>query len=664
MFGAQLNKPHVGLVIPVRDASGRIQAILVRTGDETGKYKWLSSPQVTSGTPCHVPLFGGDRSIVRITEGPLKADVAMSLDPQGIPTLGISGLTWEPAPDVVRELKPTEVRIAFDADQPPKPQVQRATQELAQALKPLGVRVLVETWDAARGKGIDDALLAGAEITAAEVEWAAGPEVPEEKGEKGGSRATQLVSLVLSAGAELFHDPEGRPYLAVPVGNHREVLTLETAAFRDWLTGLAFSETKMVPAKAAIEEAERTLIGMAKFQGPQRDVGLRLASSGGSTYLDLADLEWRAVEITPGGWQVVSTPAVYFRRAKGMLALPEPRRGGDLTALRDILNLGSERNWRLTVAYLLGCLMPRGPYPILILHGEQGSAKSTTARGLRYLLDPHATALRAAPKEERDLAISAHNNLVLAYDNLSDIRPWLSDALCRVATGSGFATRQLYTNEDEAQIAAARPVLLNGIAAEMANRPDLLDRAVVLELPVISDESRRTEQEVWGQLKQARPLLLGALLDAAATGLRTLPDLRPASLPRMADWARWVEACAPALGWKPGEFLADYTGLRAELDGHILGQWPVYPVLEKMLDEAEEFQGTVGRLRDRLNAVRQDHFGDLLPRDWPSTAKALGQQLKEHAPNLRRVGIVYEALGRGNKGFRCHVTRAPRAEVE
>jgi hypothetical protein len=178
LLGAQINKPRRGLVIPVRDVAGRIQAILVRTGDETGKYKWLSSPQATSGTPCHVPLFKGESPVVRITEGPLKADVATALAKEGIPCIGVSGLTWEPAPDVVRELKPTKVRIAFDADQPPKPQVERATRELARALKALGVRVLMETWDPAKGKGIDDALLKGAELTAAEVPWDPEPSQP------------------------------------------------------------------------------------------------------------------------------------------------------------------------------------------------------------------------------------------------------------------------------------------------------------------------------------------------------------------------------------------------------------------------------------------------------------------------------------------------------
>jgi hypothetical protein len=73
--------------------------------------------------------------------------------------------------------------------------------------------------------------------------------------------------------------------------------------------------------------------------------------------------------------------------------------------------------------------------------------------------------------------IAANNAWVIAYDNLSGITPSLSDALCSLATGGGFATRQNYTDDEEAIFQAERPILINGID-ELAIRPDLLDRCV------------------------------------------------------------------------------------------------------------------------------------------------------------------------------------------
>ena len=86
--------------------------------------------------------------------------------------------------------------------------------------------------------------------------------------------------------------------------------------------------------------------------------------------------------------------------------------------LLPLINAADDHTWVLLVAWLLGSLRPQGPYPILSISGEQGSAKSTTSRMLRKLIDPNVADLRAAPRDERDLMIGASNSWVLAYDNL------------------------------------------------------------------------------------------------------------------------------------------------------------------------------------------------------------------------------------------------------
>jgi hypothetical protein len=45
--------------------------------------------------------------------------------------------------------------------------------------------------------------------------------------------------------------------------------------------------------------------------------------------------------------------------------------------------------------------------------------------------------------------------LRLAFDNLSGLPAWLSDALCRLASGGSFAVRQLYTDDDDVPFQAA-----------------------------------------------------------------------------------------------------------------------------------------------------------------------------------------------------------------
>jgi hypothetical protein len=111
--------------------------------------------------------------------------------------------------------------------------------------------------------------------------------------------------------------------------------------------------------------------------------------------------------------------------------------------------------------------------------------------------------------------IAATNGLVQALDNLSSLPDWLSDALCRPSTGGGFATRELYTNAEEAIFNTVRPLIINGIE-DVVERPDLHDRCLTLVCPYIPPEQRRDEEQFWKDFEITRPRILGALLDAVA----------------------------------------------------------------------------------------------------------------------------------------------------
>jgi hypothetical protein len=349
---------------------------------------------------------------------------------------------------------------------------------------------------------------------------------------------------------------------------------------------------------SAFKDAVETLEALA-FEGPDLPVSVRLAEHEGAIYLDLANEEWQVVAITPEGWRIVQDPPVRFCRTKGMNPLPCPVRGGSIEELRPFVNVGSEEDWRLLVAWPLAALRARGPYPPLILKGGQDSAKSTTSRVLRALIDPNMTDLRSLPKDPRDLMIGAQNNAVLAFDNLSPLPNWISDALCRLATGAAHATRALYTDDEEALFVACRPVILNGIG-DVVTRPDLLDRAVMLNLPALDDARRRPEAEFWAEFEQARPRILGALLDAVVVGLRNLPATRLALLPRMGDFAQWVTAAEPGLGWPPGAFMEAYRGNRAEAHHQALEASPVGELVVRFVEEQGRWEGTT---RDLLRLL-------------------------------------------------------------
>ena len=203
------------------------------------------------------------------------------------------------------------------------------------------------------------------------------------------------------------------------------------------------------------------------------------------------------VEVDAEGWRVLREPPdVRFRRTQTTEALPAPARGDageGISALRGFLNVGDDA-FVLCVAWLLTSMRDTGPYPLLVLTGEQGSAKSTAARLLQSLVDPARPPAREMPRNERDAVIAARWRHVLAFDNLSRGLPtWLSDTLCRLSTGEGYATRALFTDDHEVVFEACRPVILTGIE-NPAVRGDLADRSIVIRLDPIAESAGRTDR--------------------------------------------------------------------------------------------------------------------------------------------------------------------------
>jgi len=478
----------------------------------------------------------------------------------------------------------------------------------------------------------------------------------DEKSGRGPSMATRIVNLALASGAEFWKTTEGEPFATIPnEAGHKENHPLKSKAAKTWLSGLLFKAEGKAPKGSAVADALAVLEGKATFEGEMFPVFVRLAEHGGRFYLDLGGDDWRAVEIGPDGWGVIPSEAVpvKFRRSKGILELPEPKSGGNLEILRRVLNIPEGAPWVLVRAWLVQAFKPTGPYPPLIVDGEQGSGKSWLGRILRYLIDPNKAALRRPPRNEHELMIGATNSWLVAYDNLSGLPGWLNDALCVVSTGGGMSTRELYTDSEEALFDIQRPIILNGIDALNA-KGDLLGRAILLHLPRIEDGARRTEKEIKAELDRIRPGVLGAILDVISHGLKELPNVRLESMPRMADFAEWVVACAGALGWEKGEFLAAFEENQNESKAALIENDLFALSLVEFINGPEEpvvFEGTAGFLLSILEA-RSNITGGNMPAGWPKTAKGTGNKLRRIIPALRAVGIEVEFLDRAHGGVR------------
>ena len=453
--------------------------------------------------------------------------------------------------------------------------------------------------------------------------------------------ADRLVEFVQSMeGVELFHvqgDVESG-YITIPVEDYRDTYVVKSGACKVWLSGLCYKELGEAPVSGVVNEVITVLTAIALHDGDALELATRSAEYEGGIVIDLADAERQVVHVTREGWRLIPNTEVKVRflRRDGAKPLPVPTRGGSVKSLRPLMNLSGPDQWVLLACTMVAYLWPRGPFPVLVISGEQGSAKSTLARMVQRFIDPNKGQLRRMPREVRDLLIGAKHARLLAYDNLSGIDANIADAICTLATGGGFAARKLYTDDEEMIFEVQRPVMLNGID-DLDERADLLDRSVVLQLQMIPDGERRDEEALWAEFEKAAPGVFGAFLDAVAAGLERRPQVRLRELPRMADFARTGAAVEVALGFAEGTFLAALQRNRQVTRLMALDQAPFALAVAALARQRRHWSGTASRLLQEVLTHAQ--LGATKHPSWPRSAAGVGRRIKRVTSALRSVGV-------------------------
>lgn len=631
------------------------------TNDAKPEWKWKS----WSGKR---PLYGLDRlaerlqSPVVVTEGEKAADAAAQLLPDMIALTSPNGsksagkADWSP-------LRGRAVTIWPDSDAAGL-QYAEDVARLARAAGAEPITIISPPPSVKTGWDADDALKGGWTATQVAQLVAHARPAPNggavaEQGESGRRRPAQRdVVIDLTDCCEFWHDANRQAYTTFPVNSHQENWPLRSREFRMWLSGRYYQATGRAIGGQALEDAIRIFEARAVHDGRQYKPFTRVGEHGDKLYLDLCDPRWRAVEINRNDWRTVGAAPVKFMRPASLRPMPEPEAGGMIEELRSYMNVPEEQ-WMLIVGWLVSTLRPRGPYPILVLNGEQGSGKSMTSRMLRELVDPSAAAIRSVPKDDHNLIVSASNSHILGFDNLSTVPPWLADALCRLSTGGGYATRTLHTDRDETIFEGQRPIMLNGIPL-LTDRADLADRALTVHLRAIPESDRRPEDEIWVNFERARPRLLGALLSAISAALRNLPSTRLERSGRMADFEKLVTAAEPGLGWDPGRFQMVVRTNRQEITESAFEADSVAVAIAKFVkvEHPDGLSATATELLAKLNATDLVSDGVRKQRTWPATPQGLGNRIDRIAPLLKGQGFKIE---RRHSGVRT-ITIVPPAK--
>lgn len=484
---------------------------------------------------------------------------------------------------------------------------------------------------------------------------------------EGSSQTDSNLDLILSvaqSAATFAHDSEGKTIALVNTGEHQEAHLLNSPSFDRWLRGQVYAAYKIGIPEQAMRTALATLAAVGTYEGHEITTYTRCARHGDDYFIDMCDEQWRILRVSASGHQMLNQPTAYFTRFPGMRALPTLDGSADIDLLWKHVNIPPDAH-TLVLTWLLDSLRPDTPYPVLELCGEMGSSKSTTQKRLRALIDPHDVPLRSRPKTIEDIHIAAANAHVVSFENLSSLTPEQQDALCILSTGGGYATRQLYTNGAEHVIQSKRPVILNGINT-VATRPDLIERAVSIELPTIAADERKDEQCLEADWEKDYPRIFGGFMALFSRALAILPSVQigKGMQKRMLDFQKLGEAVCIARGGQPGDFSSRLDQMHG--DGVIRGleSYGVAGAIQMLLDrpslpqkskgtKAANWEGTCLQLLNALNGQQEIDRSN-----WPRSPRHLAGQLSRIAPGMRQIGIRIEQGRRSNKGAIIRIFQA------
>lgn len=449
----------------------------------------------------------------------------------------------------------------------------------------------------------------------------------------------ELIEEIELSGAVLFHDQYGEAFIAVNGGGH-QIIKLKSEEFKQWLSRNCWVNHGQAPSPQTIAKAVQTLMGMARFDGPQHNLEIRSALNKDGLWYDCGN--GHAVHITAEGWKLVKNPPILFRRLQHQKTQAKPLRGGKLGALANYINLTSEAERLLFLVYVAAAFVPGFPHPLLILHGSQGAGKSTPMRVMKELIDPSALQGLSEPKDPASFVQNAHHHAFLFFDNLSKMPAWFSDALARASTGDGFSKRMLYTDNDDVFYTVQRPIALNGIN-QVITKPDLLDRSILLKLQRIATDDRKTEEEIWQQFAEDRSKILGAIFDVLSKAIEIHKDLKLTDLPRMADFTRWGYSIAEAAGYGGEQFLQAYKDNIALQNEEAIEASPVALAIIGFMEDRESWEGAPAELLAVLNVDHKLMHLRVGP-GWPKEHTWMTRRINEVQPNLSERGIQVETL--------------------
>ena len=471
-------------------------------------------------------------------------------------------------------------------------------------------------------------------------------EVSEDDDAPRTDQSSLLLQFAEKAGVQMFCDENKTPYAEVSIGGKKRMIQAESSEFSLYLQNLFFMEAKKTISKARLGAAMGVLISKAVFHSDAIHLNNRVAQHDNGFYYDLSDGEGTSIRASSDGWEITKDTPRLFAQYRHQQPQVIPQRGGVLNSIFQHINVKQYK--LLFLCWLVSCFVPEIPHPITVIYGEKGAAKSTACILLKRLIDPSSLEALTLCKDEKNLIVALQQHYYLPFDNVSSITHDTSDTLCKAVMGAAIQQRKLYTNGEDYIFTFQRCISINGIS-NVANKADIIDRTIMLELERVAPTERRELHEVYAAFEKDRPIILGAIFETLSKAMQHYPTVRLPEYPRMADFCRWGYAISEALGFDGAQFVQEYRENSCIQNEEAINADSVAFLTVEFMRDRNHWYGRVSELLKELNEL-SSKFGISSSHNLPKSPCHLTRRIKVVKSNLEEVGITFSFSGKSSNG--------------
>lgn len=456
-----------------------------------------------------------------------------------------------------------------------------------------------------------------------------------------------------------FKNYQGIPFMEITLeDNTKTVLKINSSETESYFINLGWkNDEKTVSNKNNLLRIKDELNAKCIISNNKKEVNLRAAGSMDRVEIDLCNSNREIVVIEKGKAPFITKdPQNSFMRLLKQSEIPQPVfQELDLEFFKSLFNFEKDSDWLLILAYILKSLTPNsGPSPFLIFEGGQGTGKTTATSIIRRLIDPTEPPVISPPKKEDDIRVQANSSYLMAYDNLSYMTGEIADAFCRVSTGGGMTTRKLYSDDEELVYSIQRPLIFNGIE-EISERPDFLDRAILIKTKHLIQKNRKSFSELWDSFKLREKNLVGGVYLLLSKVLEILPSVTHENLPRMSDFARFGIAMEKALNLSNGTFMKIYKSHNEDKVFNAFNSDDLCISIDKLMRSEREWEvsgnynklcdsGFVGTANELIDLLKQEE-GSFYRSDFSKVGSNLPRTPRQLKARLARVKPLLDLMG-------------------